>query len=254
MSRFIDYLDRRPVYVFIGLTILVIACWIWIGAMSVDMYAAMSGTSRWMMTEVWDASHVLLLLAMWTAMMVGMMLPSAAPMLLLYARVVRGTAHESRKIGAFAAGYAIVWFGFSLVAVFLQLWLRSRLLLSPMMELSGAATAGAMLLAGAYQLTGLKRSCLDQCRTPATFIAEHWRKGVSGALRMGLLHGAFCVGCCWALMLLLFAGGIMNLWVIAAITNFVLIEKLAPYGWQGGRLSGGLLMCAGMLVFGGSYF
>jgi predicted metal-binding membrane protein len=190
---------------------------------------------------------------MWTAMMVGMMLPSAAPTLLLYGRVVRGTAHRSQKVGAFALGYAIVWLGFSVAAVFLQLWLRSHLMLSPMMELSGAGTPVVMCLAGAYQLTRLKRTCLDRC-APAVFIAEHWRTGVNGALRMGVMHGAFCVGCCWALMLLLFAGGVMNLWVIAAIANFILIEKLTPLGLQDGRLSGALLMCAGISIFLGSYF
>ena len=103
-----------------------------------------------------------------------------------------------------------------------------------------------MELAGVYQFTPYKRSCLNSCRSPASFIAQHWNRGVVGAFRLGLAHGLYCLGCCWALMLLLFVGGVMNLWWIGLLTLFVLLEKLAPLGVQGGRLSGLLIIGLGI--------
>ncbi|MGA9452635.1 MAG: DUF2182 domain-containing protein, partial [Verrucomicrobiia bacterium] len=118
---------------------------------------------------------------------------------------------------------------------------------TPMMEARGRAVGGALLMvAGLYQLTPFKRTCLESCRSPAAFIARYWKRGVAGGFRLGLAHGAYCLGCCWALMLLLFAGGVMNLWWIGALTIFVLLEKLAPLGAQGGRLSGVLMMALGV--------
>jgi len=103
-----------------------------------------------------------------------------------------------------------------------------------------------LMVAGIYQLTPFKRTCLDACRSPAAFIVQHWRRGVTGGFQIGLAHGLFCLGCCWALMLLLFVGGVMNLWWIAALTIFVLLEKIAPLGAQGGRLSGWLIIAFGL--------
>jgi predicted metal-binding membrane protein len=118
-----------------------------------------------------------------------------------------------------------------------------------MMELQNRAWAGGLLvLAGVYQFTAAKRACLTACRSPVEFITRHWKPGRRGALRMGIGHGLYCLGCCWALMLLLFVGGVMNLWVIAAITLFVLLEKAAPLGAQAGRLSGALLIVLGAWV------
>jgi predicted metal-binding membrane protein len=105
-----------------------------------------------------------------------------------------------------------------------------------------------LVLAGVYQFSALKRACLASCRSPVEFITRHWRAGGPGAFRMGVEHGLYCLGCCWALMLLLFVGGVMNLWVIAAITLFVLLEKVAPFGVQGGRVSGVLLVLLGAWV------
>jgi predicted metal-binding membrane protein len=134
-----------------------------------------------------------------------------------------------------------------LLATGLQLLLRHWLLLSPMMETSSRVFGGVLLvLAGAYQLTPYKRACLKSCRAPAAFIAQHWKRGISGAFRLGLDHGVYCLGCCWALMLLLFVGGVMNLWWIGLLTLFVLLEKLAPLGVQGGRLSGLLIIALGI--------
>jgi predicted metal-binding membrane protein len=135
---------------------------------------------------------------------------------------------------------------FSVAATVLQRLLATQLLLTPMME-TGSAVGGVLLLiAGAYQLTPLKAMCVRTCQSPLGFLMRHWRRGTIGAVRMGVEHGAYCVGCCWALMLLLFAGGVMNLGVIAALTAFVAFEKLTPYGVQGARVSGALLIAAGV--------
>lgn len=218
--------------------------------MAWDMYGPMTGPAVWMMSQRSDAAHLLLLFAMWVVMMIGMMLPSAAPTLLLYATVVRKSAPGAQvplQVYSFAAGYLLIWALFSVVATVLQHFLSEALLLSPMMELQNRTWAGALLaIAGVYQFAPLKRTCLNSCRSPVKFITQHWRAGSAGALRMGLAHGLYCLGCCWALMLLLFVGGVMNLWVIAAITLLVLLEKVAPRGAQGGRLSGALLVLLGL--------
>jgi len=222
--------------------------WIWLVIASRDMYGEMSGAAAWMMVDTWDLRYFTLIFAMWAAMMLGMMLPSAAPTLLLYGMSIRGSAAQDtvRRVYAFAAGYLLVWSAFSLGATTLQWALSRAALLTPMMESASTRLGAALLIvAGAYQWTPLKQSCLSQCRAPVSFITQNWKPGVSGALRMGVEHGLDCLGCCWVLMLLLFVGGVMNLTWIAAITIFVLIEKLAPLGAQSGRLSGLLLVAAG---------
>ena len=221
-------------------------CWAWLVPMARDMYGPMTGPAAWMMTDTWDFPHEVLLFAMWVVMMIGMMLPSAAPALLLYAGVLRKSpeaASAPARVYAFAGGYLLAWTAFSLFATALQLLLRHCLLLSSMMETRSRVFGGMLLLvAGVYQLTPAKRACLESCRSPAGFIAQHWQRGIKGAFHLGLLHGIYCLGCCWALMLLLFVGGVMNLWWIGLLTMFVLLEKLAPLGAQGGRLSGLLVI------------
>jgi predicted metal-binding membrane protein len=219
------------------LVLVPLVSWAWIVVLSRDMYGPMTGASAWMMTAVWDAPHVLLLWAMWAVMMTGMMLPSAAPVIVL--------AGGSRAYFV-ALGYLAVWTAFSAGATALQLLLVRLLIVTPMMEVSSRG-AGALLLAcaGIYQLTPLKRACLATCQSPMAFLARRWRSGASGAFRMGAEHGVHCVGCCWALMLLLFAGGVMNLAVILALTVFVAFEKLAPVGVWSARISGGLLILLG---------
>jgi predicted metal-binding membrane protein len=225
-------------------------CWAWIAPMALDMYGDMTGWSAWMMTHEWDATHLALLFAMWIVMMAGMMLPSAAPTLLLYAGVVRKSPMADRAtvhVYAFAAGYLVIWTAFSFLATVLQRLLAHLLLLSSMMEAQNRLFGGVLLiLAGVYQFTPYKRSCLESCRSPAAFIARHWKRGVSGGFHLGLISGLHCLGCCWALMLLLFVGGVMNLWWIGALTVFVLLEKIAPLGAQGGRLSGFLIVTMGL--------
>lgn len=233
-----------------ALTVTIALCWAWIVPMAWDMYGPMNGLSAWMMTDTWDLTHLALLFAMWVVMMAGMMLPSAAPALFLYAGVIRKSPDGSRaraRVYAFAGGYLLTWTAFSLIATALQWVLAHWLLLSPMMVVRDRRFGGALLTgAGFYQFTSFKRSCLKSCRSPAAFIAQHWKRGVAGGLRLGILNGLHCLGCCWALMLLLFAGGVMNLWCIGALTVFVLLEKLAPFGAQGGRLSGFLMLGLGL--------
>jgi predicted metal-binding membrane protein len=231
------------------LVVLPVLSWLWIVVMARDMYGPMTGASAWMMTARWDVLHLLLLWAMWTVMMTGMMLPSASPMVLLYGAAARRSvqATAARRTYALAAGYLAVWAAFSLGATALQRVLASLLLLSPMMEAgSSRISAALLLLAGVYQWTPLKRACLRECQSPIGFLMSRFRDGVSGAFRMGIEHGIFCVGCCWALMLLLFAGGVMNVLVIAALTAFVALEKLLPLGRRGARISGALMIAAGL--------
>jgi predicted metal-binding membrane protein len=238
--------DRTSALLLVVLVPLV--SWMWIVVMARDMYGPMTGASAWMMTARWNAPHLLLLWAMWAVMMTGMMLPSASPMLLLYGAIARRSSQASagRRIYAFAAGYLIVWTVFSLGATALQRVLAAVLLVSSMMETTSPAVGATLLLiAGLYQLTPLKLACLRTCQSPLGFLMSRWRNGLSGAFHMGLQHGTYCVGCCWAMMLLLFVGGVMNLAVIAALTAFVAFEKLAPFGVHGARISGVLLIIAG---------
>jgi predicted metal-binding membrane protein len=203
---------------------------------------------------VWNAVYWLTMLTMWWVMMVAMMTPSAAPMILLYARVARqapGQSAPDRALGpsaAFAAGYLVCWLGFSVVAVALQFALERLGLVDGMTMWSvNAWLTGALFLAAAlYQLSPLKAGCLTHCRSPAAFLARHRRPGTRGVFRLGLIHGAYCVGCCWVLMLLLFAAGIMNLVWIAGLAIFVLVEKVSPFAARLAPLTAGLLAAAGL--------
>lgn len=199
-----------------------------------------------------------LILAMWWIMMIAMMLPSATPAILLYAKVrehalARGAPPVPAGPGLFAGGYLLVWLAFSLAAASLQLALASQRILSSMrMALDSSALAGLLLMAaGIYQLSPLKTVCLMHCRSPADYFARHWRPGPSGALRLGILHGAYCLGCCWALMLILFAGGIMNILWIVALTLVVMAEKLMPWGDAVSKFVGTGLIGAGIVYLVG---
>jgi predicted metal-binding membrane protein len=241
---------RTPAVVLLALVPLV--AWSWIVVMARDMYGPMTGASSWMMTATWDGSHLLLLWAMWAVMMTAMMLPSASRLLLSYGIVARRSSPgaAARQVYALAAGYLLTWAAFSVGATALQRVLASLLAITPMMEAASPAIGATLLLiAGVYQLTPIKGACLQACQSPMAFLMSHWRRGWLGALRMGLLHGARCVGCCWALMLLLFAGGVMNLAVILALTAFVAFEKLTPFGMHGARISGVLLIVAAVWMF-----
>ena len=201
--------------------------------------------------QPWTATEFGLRLAMWIVMMVAMMVPTVIPMTLVYAAVARKAAAQENPVAptfVFVAGYIAMWAIFSVVATVAQRALDQAALLSPMMK-STSAWLGATLLiaAGVYQLTPLKNACLQNCRAPAHFLSWYWRNGRLGALRMGLRLGAYCLGCCWILMALLFVGGVMNLLWIAAITAFVLAEKTIPFGAVGGRFGGIAMILAGAL-------
>ncbi|WP_212525230.1 DUF2182 domain-containing protein [Actibacterium sp. MT2.3-13A] len=205
------------------------------------------------MAPAWSPGHAVLVFLMWWIMMIAMMAPSAAPTLLLFTALKRQTLDADRApvYGlSFLAGYLACWAGFSLCAAALQWGLQPLGLISAaMMTVSSRGLAAALLVAaGLYQLTPLKAACLRHCRSPAHFLAEHRRPGLAGAFRMGARHGAYCLGCCWALMALLFVGGIMNLWWIAGIAAFVALEKLAPRGERFARVSGFALTGSGLLV------
>ena len=187
----------------------------------------------------WSPAYAMAMIVMWFVMMIAMMLPSAAPMMMIYARVFRqGQRHGqiagegAPPVAAFAGGYLVCWLGFSVLATALQYALEHAGLVDGMWmwALNRYLTAGLLIGAGLYQLSPLKTVCLSHCRSPAAYLAGKWRAGPGGAFRLGIEHGAYCLGCCWVLMLLLFAGGVMNLVWIAGLTILVLLEKLAPFG------------------------
>jgi predicted metal-binding membrane protein len=248
-------LRRDRMVLVAGLVVVLGMAWGWLvtGAgmeMSAVEMTAMAGMNGWLMRPaVWTPAYAVLIFAMWWVMMVAMMLPSAAPMLLLFARVNR----KDKEAGAplvpivlFAAGYLLVWGGFSAIATALQWGLESARLLSPMLVTTNKwLGAGILIAAGLSQFTPLKAICLRHCRTPLGFLLGSWRPGRLGALRMGLEHGAFCLGCCWFLMALLFFGGVMNLYWIAGLAVFVLLEKTIPLGHWLGRVAGVVLVAWG---------
>ena len=190
-------------------------------------------------------------------MMIAMMLPSVAPVILLFANVSRRRRLQgmpAAPVAVFILGYLLAWTGYAVLAAVTQSYLHSVALLSPAMASSSSLLGGGLLmLAGVYQWLPLKGACLSHCRSPLGFFATEWREGRFGALLMGLRHGTYCVGCCWALMALLFVTGVMNLLWVVVIAGFVLAEKVMPNGRLLGRITGVLLAGWGLwLVAGGS--
>ena len=198
----------------------------------------------------WGLATWALMIAMWWIMMIAMMAPSATPAILLYALVHRHALSQGQvpdklaPTGAFAAGYIVVWLGFSVAAAALHWTLERYGIVSAIMMGSQNRwfSAAVLIAAGLYQLSPLKNVCLSHCRAPASFLSRHWRPNALGALRLGTMHGAYCVGCCWLLMLLLFVGGVMNLLWIAALAILVLVEKVLPPGRWVGRCAGAVLI------------
>jgi predicted metal-binding membrane protein len=199
----------------------------------------------------WQPIEFIFVFVMWVVMMIGMMTPSAAPMVLLYARVGRQAVMQGKPFANsnwFFGGYLLAWVTFALVATLAQWGVQRASLLTPMMESASAIFGSALLIAaGLYQWTPLKHACLRQCQAPLQFIQRHggFRRDAKGSLGLGIRHGAYCVGCCWALMALLFVGGVMNLLWIAALTIFVLLEKVIPAGRVIARVAGGVLVAGG---------
>ena len=246
-----------------GLVAVIAVSWVWIilgagtgmSAVAMTQMSGMPDMDMMMARAVWTPAYTALIFAMWWVMMVAMMLPGAAPMLLLFTRANHAQKARNRPYvatGIFAAGYLATWGGFSALATGLQWGLEQLDLLGPMMTTTSWWLGGAILIAaGIWQLTPVKTVCLRHCRSPLSFLAHQWRPGRLGAFRMGLEHGSYCLGCCWFLMGLLFFGGIMNLFWIAGLAAFILLEKTIPMGHWLARLAGiaaatwGVIMLAG---------
>ena len=223
--------------------------WLYLFLAAADMTAAMAGMDRTMVIPPRGSTELLLLFAMWWVMMVGMMLPSVAPVILTFATVNRNRAARGEPYvpsALFTAGYLLAWVGFSLAATLAQEALERANLISPMDMMTNSRLLGGLLFlaAGLYQFAPVKLACLRFCRSPLDFVVNHWRDGPGGAVRMGLTHGLYCLGCCWVLMLLLFVGGVMNLLWVAFLGVVVLVEKLSAGPWMG-RIGGALMMIYG---------
>ena len=219
-----------------GLAILALLAWAYL----------LSGAGMPAMADMAAAPSFTTVAAMWSVMMVAMMIPAAAPTILLYAHVHRqSTGLESTPpTAAFLAGYLACWLGFALIAAGLQFWVASPV---PLVLANRDAAGGIVVAAGIYQLSPLKDACLSRCRSPGLFLSRHYQPGPLGAFRIGVLHGAYCVGCCWLLMVLLFVGGVMNLVWVAGLTLLIAAEKLLPGGTWLVRIAG-----VAMIIWGTS--
>ncbi|MFL5285841.1 MAG: DUF2182 domain-containing protein [Rhodopila sp.] len=204
------------------------------------------------MAAPWTPTAFALTLAMWWVMMLGMMVPSATPMVLTFATLNRSKRRRGEDFvptSVFLLGYLIAWGLFSVFATLAQWVLDCMALLSPTLSVTNSALGGTLVvLAGLYQFALLKQACLRNCRSPFAFVLNHWRDGRLGALRMGMEHGAYCLGCCWMLMALLFVVGVMNLLWVAGLAALVFAEKLLPGGPWIGRISGGVMLGIGVLL------
>ena len=233
-----------------GLFALAALAWAYITHLAAPMPAhlgmAMAGTAPWSIGQVAGLG------LMWIVMMIAMMLPSVTPVILLFANLSRRRRLQgvlAAPVSVFALGYLLAWTGYAVLAALGQSLLHSAALLSPAMAArSPLLGGGLLLLAGLYQWLPVKGACLSHCRSPLGFFSSEWREGVSGALVMGLRHGSYCLGCCWALMALLFVAGVMNLFWVVVIAGFVLAEKVVPNGRLLGRITGVLLAGWGLWV------
>jgi len=247
-----DLPKRDKIAIWSGLVGVSALAWVYLVWMAVMMESMPMDAESVLRIKPWTVTDFWLMFLMWAVMMVGMMVPTAVPMTLIYAAVARKALGQGATVAPamiFVSGYVAMWTLFSIGATLAQWALDQAALLSPMM-VSNSPWLGATLLvaAGLYQMTPAKDTCLKHCKSPMHFISEHWRPGWGGAFRMGFDHGAFCLGCCWALMGLLFVGGVMNLLWIAGITLFVLAEKVLPLGLKGGRVAGVLMVVAGLAM------
>lgn len=226
--------------------------WMLLHAHGMPGMTEMAGMATATAATHWSAPALAAGIVMWWVMMAGMMLPSAAPMILTFATVNRRRRERGGPFvptAVFAAGYLVAWGGFSAAATLAQAGLQQAALLSPSLATTSPILGGLLFLAaGAYQFSSLKHACLRHCRTPVDFVLNRWRDGATGALTMGIEHGLYCLGCCWVVMALLFVGGVMNpLWA-AALAVLVLVEKIAPGGGVVARLAGGLMIGFGVFL------
>lgn len=246
----VDIRARRHIRSGMGIATLV--AWAATGAFAWAMAAMDHAAMPAIDAQTWSAAEFALAFLMWASMMAAMMLPSAVPMVDAFATIAGRRRERSAPYtptAIFVTGYLIVWTAFSGAATLLQWAFHKAAWLTPMMEnASPAMAAAALLLAGGYQFTPLKRACLTHCRTPAAFILSDWQDGHAGAVIMGIRHGAFCVGCCWALMGLLFAVAVMSVGWMAALTAVVTIEKVAPWGDKFARFVGIAAIAGGTAI------
>lgn len=240
--------ERRRTAVAVGIATL--AAWAATGLFAWRMETMDHAAMPPLHAQTWSPADALATFPMWTAMMAAMMLPSALPMIDAFAtiaarRKARGDAHTPTAV--FVAGYLIAWTGFSAAATAVQWSLHKAALLTPMMDNASPVMAGLLfLLAGVYQFAPFKHACLAKCRSPAAFVLTEWRDGPLGAAIMGLRHGGFCLGCCWALMALLFAVSVMDLRWVAALALLATIEKVSPFGHAFARIVGAASIVAGL--------
>jgi len=228
--------QRDRVVALIGLAIITGLAWVYIIQLAANMMMGMDANRMEQMSmpvmRTWQTSDVLLTFLMWAVMMVAMMTPSAMPMILTFVKIQRQRQPEQASLPGmmvFLLGYLIAWSFFSAAAALVQWGLHSATLLSDGMIIVNNLVGGMILIfAGVYQFTPLKNMCLSHCRTPLGFLMNEWRDGASGALRMGVRHGFYCIGCCWLLMGILFVAGVMNLLWVAVIAGIVILEKVMP--------------------------
>ena len=253
MSTLLERTLRHDrIVVMAAITSVTVLAWsytVWLAA-AMNMPGGLHGAMAAVIAP-WTAGQFLMMWVMWAVMMVGMMLPSVTPMCLIYARVARHASGEGRPIasaGWFAGGYLLAWAIFALAAILAQWLLEQAALLSPMaLRVSGVLGGAILVMAGLFQFTPWKDACLSQCQSPLIFIQRNggFRRDPRGSILLGARHGLYCIGCCWALMCLLFVAGIMNVVWIAAITVFVLLEKIAPASFHVSRIAGAALVAIG---------
>jgi predicted metal-binding membrane protein len=250
-------LKRDRAIVAMGLAGVATLAWIYLIYMDWGMRHMDVGMNMVIMPAMqhWTAWDLALVFLMWVVMMVAMMVPSASPVILLFTEINR-RRYEHRatfvSTGQFLLGYLTAWTGFSILATLAQWALLTAALVSPMMQSTSKALGGGLLLAaGLFQFSRLKYACLAHCRSPMGFLATEWQDGPGGAFRMGLKHGGYCLGCCWALMVLLFVFGVMNLLWVACISGFVLLEKITSANQLFSQLGGLVfIIWAAWIVFG----
>ncbi len=252
LTRATSMATRDRSVVIVALAAVIALSWMYTIYLAGGLEPASAADLAMPQAQYWSPPEFLFMFLMWVIMMVAMMLPSASPMILTYANAQRGKSRSSEVLPGttwLTLGYVAAWSVFSLIATLAQCALHAAALLSSAMASANSVLGGVILIAaGIFQWTPLKHACLAKCRSPMGFFMIEWRDGSRGAFVMGWRHGVYCVGCCWALMGLLFVTGVMNLLWIALISVFVLVEKIAPHPLRIAQVSGALLIAYGVIL------